>query len=1057
MIKRLWRWLEKILRRLFISSPQQAVVKEQPRQLLADTEYELLFFQLLAGVNDEDWSHGRVKGFLDRKNIAEADLVQWLRRFGENLLASDGENRELAVRMVRLSEVGFGELGEVAGEIGRELLGREGEEEKREEEVLFERGLQQFDAGDFEGSIISFDKALKIKPHYYQAWHNRSRALGHWGIALDNLGKFEEALVSFDQALNFKHDDHEGWGRRGITLDYLGRYEEAIASYDQAIKFKFDYHEAWNNRGLSLCNLKRYEEAIASYEQAIKFKPDKDEAWYNRGIALGNLGRFEEAIASYDQAIKFKPDDHDSWYNRGLSLCNLKRYEEVIASYDQAIKFKLDYHEAWYNRSVALVHLERYEKAITSYDLVLKLKPDLYEAWYNRSIALVHLERYEEAIISCDQAIKFKPDDHDSWYNRGLSLYILERYEEAITSYDQAIKFKPDKDEAWYNRGIAAGQSISCDQFLTFFSAVARKNPALNQRGYEGELVSYREGLKYCHQDTHPEGWGQLHQAIGNVYYSQGVGERNYLQYWYQAEAEYHQALITLTPKAFPELHLQLLRDLIRVLFGLCKDEEAKKYRKQALEVFGQLLNSPDKSSFQKRQLQAQFTGFSQMRVDVLIEDGDFISALETAERNKNSYLTWILDARKKHILSPSYSDIQKLINSQTKPNTAIIYWHLSPFAITTFIIKPNAGKPIFIPTQQPEKLEAWLKNWHTQYDNHRKGAKQQKSNPDWRDNLPQLLTQLGEILNIPAIIESIQNQNTQIQNLILIPHRDLHRFPLHALFPDEFTTTYLPSTQIGTNLQQKQPISTPTSFLSIEAPNSTDSDGKPFDELRHAEIESATICAMFPNPQRLAGSTASKENITTSLANNHQIAHFTGHATYNYQRPKLSCLALSGTDRFTLEDITQLSLNSYHLVSLSACETAITGNQTIDNEYVGLVSAFLSQGVTHILSTLWTVESVSSALFMIEFYRQPDWHTAPAVALKRTQMWLRNITYRELVNWYKQCAGEIEAKNLICASELLDAATAIEDEPAKINTTIPPYSHPYYWASFIITGKIHT
>ncbi len=68
MIKRLWRWLEKILRRLLSKKPavppgQTPLVKEKPRQLLADTEYELLFFQLLAGVNDENWSRGRVKGF----------------------------------------------------------------------------------------------------------------------------------------------------------------------------------------------------------------------------------------------------------------------------------------------------------------------------------------------------------------------------------------------------------------------------------------------------------------------------------------------------------------------------------------------------------------------------------------------------------------------------------------------------------------------------------------------------------------------------------------------------------------------------------------------------------------------------------------------------------------------------------------------------------------------------------------------------------------------------------------------------------------------------------
>ena len=31
-----------------------------------------------------------------------------------------------------------------------------------------------------------------------------------------------------------------------------------------------------------------------------------------------------------------------------------------------------------------------------------------------------------------------------------------------------------------------------------------------------------------------------------------------------------------------------------------------------------------------------------------------------------------------------------------------------------------------------------------------------------------------------------------------------------------------------------------------------------------------------------------------------------------------------------------------------------------------------------------------------------------------------------------------------------------IRNDPDKINTQVPPYEHPYYWASFIVTGK-HT
>jgi len=113
---------------------------------------------------------------------------------------------------------------------------------------------------------------------------------------------------------------------------------------------------------------------------------------------------------------------------------------------------------------------------------------------------------------------------------------------------------------------------------------------------------------------------------------------------------------------------------------------------------------------------------------------------------------------------------------------------------------------------------------------------------------------------------------------------------------------------------------------------------------------------------------------------------------------PDASVLALSKTERLTLEDILQLPFHNYEMVSLSACETAITGSQTITTEYVGLVSGFISKGVRNVVSTLWRVESISSALFaireapslrLIAFYRQPDRDTAPAAALKRTQRWL--------------------------------------------------------------------
>ncbi len=69
-------------------------------------------------------------------------------------------------------------------------------------------------------------------------------------LVLGNLGRFEDAIASYDKALKFKPDYHEAWNNRGFALGNLGRLEDAIASCDKALKFKPDDHEAWFIRGL---------------------------------------------------------------------------------------------------------------------------------------------------------------------------------------------------------------------------------------------------------------------------------------------------------------------------------------------------------------------------------------------------------------------------------------------------------------------------------------------------------------------------------------------------------------------------------------------------------------------------------------------------------------------------------------------------------------------------------------------------------------------------------------------------------------------------------------
>lgn len=135
MFHQIWQFLKQLLSRVIslLSSltkkgksgeipPQKPPVSEP----LSDTEYEAIFLQLLEEVN-QGFSRGKTKAFFIIKNLKESDLVPWLGRFGERLLATDElseSHQELGQRLLLLGNLGLGELSQIAATLGKEILAK---------------------------------------------------------------------------------------------------------------------------------------------------------------------------------------------------------------------------------------------------------------------------------------------------------------------------------------------------------------------------------------------------------------------------------------------------------------------------------------------------------------------------------------------------------------------------------------------------------------------------------------------------------------------------------------------------------------------------------------------------------------------------------------------------------------------------------------------------------------------------------------------------------------------------------------------------------------------
>ena len=426
------------------------------------------------------------------------------------------------------------------------------------------------------------------------------------------------------------------------------------------------------------------------------------------------------------------------------------------------------------------------------------------------------------------------------------------------------------------------------------------------------------------------------------------------------------------------------------------------------------------------------------------------------------------------------FEEIESLLDKRT----AIIEWYIIADKIIAFIITPKPqflffGKrkgSVSVWESQPEDLDAlfdWANKYLQDYYNEEENQNQEDKNKQWENNLNERLEELAEILHIDELITKIP-QNCH--RLILIPHRLLHIFPLHALevknksllelFPGG--VSYAPSCQL-LKLAKNQKRPDFQSLFTIKNPT---------EDLIFTDLEVDKISSDFQQKQTLSGKEATKDNLsqkTPQLEKIHYL-HFSCHGSFNLDSPlnsylqladaKISLippdvenqryLKLSDDEALDLEKCLTLgdlfdqefNLNQCRLVVLSACETGLIDVCNISDEYIGLPSGFLYAGSASVVSSLWRVNDLSTAFLMIKFSQNlkaaidKKEEISVAVALNQAQIWLKNVTTQDLQDWTNKLSLDATWKR------------NIRRTLKKIKPEIKPFQSPYYWAAFIAIGK---
>jgi CHAT domain-containing protein len=245
-------------------------------------------------------------------------------------------------------------------------------------------------------------------------------------------------------------------------------------------------------------------------------------------------------------------------------------------------------------------------------------------------------------------------------------------------------------------------------------------------------------------------------------------------------------------------------------------------------------------------------------------------------------------------------------------------------------------------------------------------------------------------------------------KNLIVVSHGVLHYLPINALYDgkgyliDRYSIRLMPSASAMKYLGGKKNAKA-GGILSFGNPDL----GNPKLDLEYAQKEALDVAGIVPRSKVFVRKEATEE-VLLSYGKDYRYLHFATHGQFDPEAPLKSALLLAPDAEhnglLTVDTIYSLNLDA-ELVTLSACETGLSQIANGD-DLVGLTRGFLYAGSSSIVASLWKVDDLATSQLMTRFYREMD-----------------KVNKRDALR-----TAQLETKN--------------------------KYPHPYYWASFQLTGS---
>lgn len=818
-------------------------------------------------------------------------------------------------------------------------------------------------------------------------------ALHRLGILYSRLEEFGPAVMHLESAIDLWRKQEEldrlaeGIATLGVVKENMGVYTEARDAFGRSFELYRELGEVQNMAAqhrrigrIDYLRLGRYERARESFGAARRIYEDlgdrraQAETWYEIGLTYEKIGLFDEADRHYIAGRRIGETLGDPFLlaTGSLYLANTSwfrgqyqaAFEHLTAATREAGRSDDAQLPIMTANTRALLYwtLNDLDKALVYGKQAVataereNIKTEIASSHNNLGLMLREQGQIEASLEHFGRAKDIDEATNSRWglgydhRNIGISLMKLGRYADARSHFEAAERYSAEIKnvnnwvKALLELGNVSRETGGYDAAIEYY-----------QRTYE---VSKRHRMKEV-QWRAAAGHGAVLRATGQK--EQAVGR--YAEAVDIVESMRAALKIEEFRNSFQTKTQDLYRDIISLLVELGRSEEAFNYLERSrsrsfIDLLGnqklELKTQTDQEAFHRvTTLQARFDALSRELASFETPPRDLQDRVRQA---KAAYEEALVLLKQSNPQLSSFIAVDPLTQVQVQgllePGVGLLSYKVTTDRVYIWLVTTTGTRFYQVATAE-EEVHHLVREYRERV---------QRLEP-----VSDELARLSQLLIAPA-----RQDLAGLRYLGIIPDGPLHFLSFAALpGPDgvlieAYPLFYSPAASVLKYTFAKRSETKLTKVLAIGNPDL----GNYNYQLPLAELEARSIRWDFPDLDILTGSKATKEWVIANISR-YGIIHLATHGEFDDLNPLLSSLWLASPNpdnrRLTVREVFALNIRA-DLVTLSACQTGLGRLEA--GELIGLNRAFIYAGTHALVSALWRVDDLATAVLMKHFYR---------------------------------------------------------------------------------------